>query len=164
MNGMESLVNTLALERAVHERFGVPTDISSVILSRAAVSRTAEATVFLTKKRQLLVYLEASAPLVLADVQKMIRRMGLRAELYFPPKGQPQYFEEIARQKFMAVFPGRTQASSEDLMFYRTLAPYNPALVLIAEVRNGEIYQFDADARGQWRVGARFHYRRIRTS
>jgi len=37
-------------------------------------------------------------------------------------------------------------------------------LVLISEVKNGEIYQFDSDAYGNWRVGARFSYRRIRTS
>jgi hypothetical protein len=48
------------------------------------------------------------------------------------------------------------------LHFYKTLAPYNPALVLISEVKNGEIYQFDSDAYGNWRVGARFSYRRIR--
>lgn len=161
---MKSVVSTVALERTVQERFGVAIDVASVILPRAAVSHTATATVFLTKKKQLMAYIDASAPLVLSDVKKLISRMGLRAELYFPPKGQPQYFDEIGRAKFLTVFPGRTQVSAEDLVFYRTLAPYNPALVLIAEVKNGEIYQFDADARGGWRVGAKFAYRRIRTS
>ena len=51
--------------------------------------------------------------------------------------------------------------SSGDLLYYRTLAPYNPALGIIYEVKNGEIYQFDPDARGGWRVGARFRYKRI---
>lgn len=31
----------------------------------------------------------------------------------------------------------------DDIIYYRTLDPYNPALVLISEVKNGEIYQFD---------------------
>ena len=102
--------------------------------------------------------------MTLGDVKKLVLRMGMRAEMFFPPKGQPHYFDDIATDKFRAVFPGLKIVSSDDLTYYRTLAPYNPALVLISEVKNGEIYQFDPDARGEWRVGARFHYRRIRTS
>ena len=128
------------------------------------MSRTARATVLLSKKRQLLVHIEASSPLLLGDVKKIISRMGLKAELYMPPKGQPHYFDDIGRMKFSEVFPGRKVITEEDIVFYKTLAPYNPALVLISEVKKGEIYQFDADARGGWRVGAKFAYRRIRTS
>jgi hypothetical protein len=93
-----------------------------------------------------------------------VARMGLKAELYFPPKGQPDYFDGIGREKFRDVFPGRSHISSDDITFYRTLAPYNPALVLIGEVKNGEIYQYDSDARGDWRVATKFTYRRIKTS
>ena len=158
------MYDELALERIARDKFGSPADIQSVILANADVSRTAQASVFLTSKKQLMVYIEASSTLLLSDVKKIILRMGLKAELFVPPKGQPQYFEEIGRMKFREVFPGRTHISDEDIQFYKTLAPYNPALILISEVKNGEIYQFDADARTGWRVGARFHYRRIRTS
>ena len=109
----------LALERIAKEKFGFPIDVQSIILWHADVSRTAKASVFLTNKKQLMMYLEATSPLILSDVKKIISRMGMR---------------------------------------------YNPALVLISEVKNGEIYQFDSDAYGNWRVGARFSYRRIRTS
>lgn len=154
----------LALERLMSEQFGFSGDIQSVILANVDVSRTARATVFLTKKKQLILYLHANSPLILSDVKKIISRMGLRAELFFPPKGQPHYFHDIALNKFLNVFPGRTRATDDDLLFYKTLAPYNPALVLISEVKNGEIYQFDPDAHTQWRVGAKFAYRRIKTS
>ena len=90
--------------------------------------------------------------------------MGLKAELYFPPKGRPLYFDEIGRSKFHEVLPGRSNVSNDDIIFYRTLSPYNPALVLISEVKNGEVYQFDTDASGQWRLAAKFAYRRIKTS
>ena len=159
-----ALYDDVALERTLHEKFGFVADIDSVILRSVDVSRTAKATVLLTKKRQLLAYLEASSPLLLSDVRKIISRMGLKAELYMPPKGQPHYFDDIGRRKFSEVFPGRKVITDEDIVFYKTLAPYNPALVLISEVKKGEIYQFDADARGGWRVGAKFAYRRIRTS
>jgi hypothetical protein len=82
--------------------------------------------------------------------------------MYMPPKGQPNYFDEIGRDKFKDVFPGRQNPSAFDLVYYRTLAPYNPALVQIAEVKHGEVMQFDTDARGQWRVAAKFAYRRIK--
>ena len=158
------MYDELALERLARDKFGFDTDVQSIILPRADVSRTATATVFLTKKKQLVAYIEARSPMTLGDVRKLVLRMGMRAEMFFPPKGQPNYFDDIATEKFRNVFPGMRVVSSDDLIYYRTLAPYNPALVLISEVKNGEIYQFDADARGGWRVGARFHYRRIRTS
>ena len=49
-------------------------------------------------------------------------------------------------------------------MFYKTLVSYNPALVLISEIKDGHVYQYDADSADSWRVGAKFAYRRIKTS
>lgn len=152
------------LERAVKDRFGLDIDISQVILRDAEVSRMATATVFLTAKKQLLVHISGHSKLLLSDIKKIVARMGLKAELYFPPKNWPDYFNEIGREKFREVFPGRGHISDDDILFYKTLAPYNPALVLIGEVKNGEIYCYDSDARGDWRVAAKFAYRRIKTS
>ena len=159
-----SVYDDVALERIIQEKFGVEADVGKVIVRRADVSRTAHATLFLTKKKQLLLYMEASSPLLLADVKKLVNRMGLKAETFVPPIGRPTYFDDIGRAKFRDVFPGRTTVTSEDILFYKTLAPYNPALVSISEVKNGEIYQFDADARSGWRLATKFSYRRIRTS
>ena len=152
------------LERAVKDRFGLDIDISQVILRDAEVSRMATATVFLTAKKQLLVHISGHSKLLLSDIKKIVARMGLKAELYFPPKNRPDYFNEIGREKFREVFPGRGHISDDDILFYKTLAPYNPALVLISEVKNGEIYCYDSDARGSWRVAVKFAYRRIKTS
>jgi hypothetical protein len=110
------------------------------------------------------VYVNAHSKQALSDVKKIVTRMGLKAELYLPPKGEINYFDEIGRKKFRDVFPGRGHITSQDLIFYRTLAPYNPALVQINEVINGEIKQFDTDASSGWRIAARFAYRRIKTS
>lgn len=160
----DEIYNDMALERMASERFGLDIDISKIIARDIEVSRVATATVFLTKKKQLLVYVSGHSRLLLSDVKKIIARMGLKAELYFPPKGQPDYFNEVGREKFREVFPGRGHVTDDDILFYRTLAPYNPGLVLISEVKNGEIYQYDSDARGGWRVAAKFAYRRIKTS
>jgi hypothetical protein len=88
----------LALERIAKEKFGFPIDVQSIILWHADVSRTAKASVFLTNKKQLMMYLEATSPLILSDVKKIISRMGMRAELFLPPKGQPRYFEDIGKR------------------------------------------------------------------
>jgi hypothetical protein len=158
------MYDELALERTLKERFGLDVDLGKLIVNHVPVNHTSVATVFLTSKKQLYVYIEGQSKLLLGDIKKIVSRMGLKADSYFPPKGRPQYFEEIATAKFHDVFPGRAHVSNEDLIFYRTLAPYNPALVMISEVKNGEIYQFDTDATGDWRIATKFTYRRIKTS
>lgn len=160
----DEIYDDMTLERIVKEKFGLDIDISQVIVRQIEVSRMTTATVFLTKKKQLLVYVSGHSKLLLSDMKKIISRMGFKAELFFPPKGQVDYFDAIGREKFKEVFPGREHVSEGDIHFYRTLAPYNPALVLISEVKNGEIYRYDSDTRGEWRVAAKFTYRRIKTS
>ena len=161
---MNDIYDDLAIEQIAKKQFGITVEIDKVIVRQVPVSRTAHATVFLTKKKQLYAYVSGQSKLVLGDVKKIMSRMGLKAELYVPPKGQPNYFDDIGREHVRAVFPGKATITANDLIYYRTLAPYNPALVQIHEVDSGEIKQFDTDAAGNWRVAARFAYRRIKTS
>lgn len=154
----------LAIEKAIYAEFGVQLDVDAVIARHFPVSRNAEATLFLSKKEQLLLYIPRSSELLLSDVKKIVGRVGLKAELFFPPKGRPHYFDEVGTQKFREIFPGRSNITAEDIVFYRTLAPYSPALVLIQEVKGGVIYQFDSDSKGGWRQHTKFAYRRIKTS
>lgn len=160
----DDIYDDLALERIAKEKFGLVVDIDKVVARQIPISHTGEATVFLTKKKQLFVFIAAKSKFVLGDVKKIVSRMGLRAEIYLPPKGEVDYFDEIGRQHFRKVFPGRHNPSHDDIMFYRTLAPYNPAMVQILEVKDGEIKQFDTDASSGWRTVTRFAYRRIKTS
>ncbi|MDQ5982257.1 MAG: hypothetical protein QG549_254 [Patescibacteria group bacterium] len=161
---IDTIFDDFAMERLIKDRFGLHIEVENIIAGHIPVSHTVSAAVFLTDKKHLYAYIAAQSSLTLGDVKKFVRQMGLKAETYVPPKGHPNYFDDIARQKFNAVFPGRIQVSSDDLIYYRTLVPYNPALVQISEIPSGEIRQFDTDAHGNWRVAARFAYRRIRTS
>ena len=154
----------LALERSIKDKFGIDADIRQAIVFKVPVSRTAEATLFLTSKKQLYLYITGESKLLLGDVKKIVLRMGLKADTYLPPKARPHYFTEVGSAKFRNVFPGRSHISEDDILFYKTLAPYNPALILISEVNNGTIYQFDADSTSSWRLATKFAYRRIRTS
>ena len=156
--------NEQKLNRLLRENFGIDVDAKSIIVCAAPVSHTSEATLFLSTKNQLYLYVAAKSKQNLGDVKKIVTRMGLKAELYLPPKGRPLYFNEIASQKFHEVFPGRKIVSDEDLVFYKTLVNYNPALILISEVRDGHVYRFDSDAATGWRVAAKFAYKRIKTN
>ena len=157
------LLDDFALEKSAKEEFGVSLEIDNVIARGIDVGNSMKATLFLTKKKQLYCYIFGPARLVLGDVRKLAVRIGLKVEMFFPPKGRPQYFDEIGREKFRVVFPGRHEIHSEDIVFYRTLAPYTPALLLISEVRDGVIYCADSDARSGWRPAVKFTYRRIKT-
>ena len=154
----------ISVERAIKERFGVDADIRQAIVFRVPVGPMAEATLFLTSKKQLFLYINGNSKLLFSDIKKIVFSMGLKAETYLPPKNRPDYFNEVGRAKFCEVFPGRKNISDEDIIFYRTLAPYNPALVLISEVKDGHIYRYDSDSNTKWRAAARFAYRRIKTS
>ena len=160
----EQVYDDLALEKNLKAGFGLDAEVDSVIARRFPVSRTAEATLFLTKKKQLLMYITSQSKMLLADVQKIVSRSGLKAESYMPPRNRPNYFDEVGTEKFREIFPGRGHINAQDIAFYRTLTPYSPALILISEVKSGVIYQYDSDATGEWRQHTRFTYRRIKTS
>ncbi|MBM3210017.1 hypothetical protein FJZ39_01580 [Candidatus Saccharibacteria bacterium] len=155
---LESLADML------EQHFSETLEVQKIIANRIETSRTSEATVFLSKKKQLYVYISAQSSMVRSDVQKMIARMGLKADEYLPPKNQPDYFEQFGATKFRQVFPGRSSYTADDIRFYKTLAPYNPALVKISEVKTGEIYEWNSDASSGWRVATKFAYRRITAS
>ncbi len=158
------IYDDVALERILAEKFGVHTEVGQVIARRISVGGGAYATVFLSNKKQLYCYVDGSARFVLGDIKKIAARIGIKPELFFPPKGRPNYFDEIGREKFKEVFPGRKDAHESDLVFYRTLAPYCPALILVNEVKDGTIYCADTDAVRGWRPAVKFAYRRIKTS
>ncbi len=157
------MYDDIALEQQAKELFGMILDVDHVIVRAVPVSHVAKATLYLTKKKQLMLHVTGNSKLLLGDITKIANRMGLVPELYFPPINKPDYFDEIGRKKFKEVFPSRPKPSAEDIIYYSTLAPYNPALLQISEVKNGEIKQFDTDASGSWRVAAKFAYRRIKT-
>ena len=160
----DHIYDDLAIEKAIKAQFGVAADIDTVIARHFPISRTGDATMFLTTKKQLFVYINSQSKLLLADIRKIASRIGVKVEMYMPPKGRPHYFDEVGEQKFRDVFPGRGTINGQDIAYYRTLSPYNPALLLVSEIKDGVVHQYDSDATGDWRPVVKFSYRRIRTS
>lgn len=160
----EKELEQVEFERRIYDVFNLDIRIKAVIASRVPVGRSATATVFLTTQQLLFCYIDSPSQLTLGDVQRIIRHMGLRAQQYLAPGADVDYFDDLARDKFKEVFPGRPIVSDDDLRYYRTLAQYRPALVQISEVKRGVIKQYDSTAVTSWRPAVRFSYRRLPTS
>ncbi len=158
------MYDEIYLERDIKNHFGIDLEIDKPIVFNVPVGRTANATLFLTANKQLYLFIQGQSHLLLDDVRKITNHMGLKPDMFIPPKGRPNYFFEVGSAKFRQVFPGRKNITENDIRFYRKLAPYNPALILISEIPDGHVYQYDSDSANEWRVAVKFAYRRIRTS
>ncbi len=161
---MDQVFEEVSLEKYIKQAFGLTLEIKSTITERLPVGPGAIARVFLSNKGLLFALIVGQKNVTLGDIKKIVSRMNMRAEQYIPPHADPHYFDTVAKKKFSEVFPGRDNVKDSDLAFYRTLAPYNPALIQIAEVVDGTIKQYDRDAATSWRPSVKFAYRRIRTS
>lgn len=160
---MNPMIEEASFEKFLRVNFGREIDIKNMIAYHLPVSRGAAANVFLNNKNQLFCFIASRSPINLGDVRKFLRRMNLIPSDYLPPKNQKDYFASIAKRKFRDIYPGRGNIQDNDLAYYKTLVPYNPALIAISEVRDGMIKQFDPDAVGGWRVAVRITYRHITT-
>ena len=160
---IDALTNDIAIEEIVKSQFGLQVDVKQMVARGIPVSHTAIANVFLTPKHQLFALIQAQSVLTYGEVRKIAKRMGLEVEEYLPPGHDSSYFNDIAREKFRKIFPGRHDISEDELHYYRTLVPYNPALIRIRSVSGGAIKQFDSHDSSEWRVAAKFAYKQITT-
>lgn len=158
------MYDEITTEKLIKDRFGVDIDIMQPIVRDVPVGHMVRSTLFLNQKKQLYLLVQGESKLTLGDIKKIVAKMHLKAEVFMPPKNNSNYFDDIGRAKFKEVFPGRANITASDILYYRTLALYNPALVLISEVIGNEVYQFDNDSHDKWRPSVKFTYRRIRTS
>lgn len=161
---MDQMFDEVSLERRIYSLFKLDISIKAVIADNIPTSRSASATVILTKDNLLFCFIDSKMHLTLGDIRKMITRMNMHIEKLLAPGADVDYFDSIAKEKFSQTFPGRIAVSESDLAFYRTLVPYCPALVQISGITGGVIRQYDPTAVGNWRPSVRFSYRRMKTS
>ena len=121
------------LEEFIQKHFGVNFGIDEVVSRDLPISYSAEAVIFRTKKKKLYAFLSSEARMTLGDMQYLLNKMNLKPAYFFPPNG------------------------------YKTRVTYNPALVEIAEVKNGEVRCFNSDSIGSWRTAFRLSYKKIIT-
>lgn len=154
----DGLFSPSTLAKQVAGYFGVEMSIERIIANTISVSRTAKATVFTNAHKELYVFIASPMHLTYADMRKMVLHMNLVPVDALPPAGQSDYFEQYGETRFQEVFPGRSSVSPADIRYYKTLAPYNPALWRIDEVRDGEIYEWDPDSSTSWRLAVKYFY------
>jgi len=147
-------------QRMLLTQFNYRGEVDKILLANAYVGSMASATVFFDRKGNLLVFIASKTRLKLSEVQKIINRMGMKAKLYLPPMGDVSYFNVLAREKFETTFPGKRITHPDDLAYYRTLVPYNPALIVIDEVKAGVINVFDSESENGWSGAVNLSYRR----
>lgn len=156
------MLDDLAIEKACKELFGIQVDIADVIIRGLPVGVAARATVFASTNRHIYAFIVSQSGLVLDDVRKIVQRMQTEADKFIPPHGEAEYFDRIGRDKFKAMFPGKPIVGEEDLRYYKNLAPYNPALVLLRKIK-GEIRGFEVESK-TWRKAKDYAYSKIKPS
>jgi len=157
----DEILSDIAIEKTTRQVFALPLEVAKVIVRDLPLSRAARATVFVADSGKLYALVLGDG-LLLADVQKGLSRAGLVPQAFLPPQADAAYFDRIGREKFAEVFPSRQAASSDDLAYYRTLAPYDPALVQIARIKDGQIRGYDLTG-GEWQIAAEYRYTMIAT-
>ncbi len=156
----EAVLDEVTIEKACNERFGIILNTTETLLKAVPVSVSAKANVFMADNHQLYVFIASQSSMVLDDVRKIICRMQCEAKEFLPPYSEADYFDRIARNKFKVMFPGKSITGEDDLRYYKSLAPYNPALVHIAKVK-GEIRGYDAASK-TWRKVKDYTYSKIK--
>lgn len=159
---IQDIAADLALEKQITSSFAADITIQQMIARGLPLSRVAEAEVFLTSRHQLYVFIQAEGAITTGDVRKMVRHMGCEIDDFIGPRGDSQYFTRIATEKFRTVFPGRMPLSEDDLRYYYTLIPYNPALVRVKTVTHNVLYQFDPESESSWRPVIKLVYRSVK--
>lgn len=158
----DALLDDLAIEKICKDSFDRTLDIAEVIVRGLPAGVATRASFFATTKGQVFLLVTSQSGLVLDDVRKIVHRMQCEAEVFVPPHGETGYFDRIGRAKFKAMFPGKPIVGEDDLRYYKNVAPYNPALVLLSRIK-GEIRGFEVESR-TWRKVKDFAYSKIKTS
>lgn len=136
------------IEQKCRDLFDLGVHVRRVVIGNVQTGARARATVFEADRHTLYVLCMGDDTLVLRDVQRMIKGMGIEPEAYLPPHGDKNYFAEFGRQAIKSMYPGRTSSAGLETSFYQALAPYSPALVRIARI-NGEIREYHSPLQ-QW--------------
>jgi hypothetical protein len=157
----EEMLGDIAIEKSCKERFGVSVDIAEVIVRGVQSGVASQSTIFKTTNGQVWLYVASQSALLLDDVQKIVNRMNVEAELFVPPHGETDYFARIGREKFKTLFPGKHITSEDDLRYYKKLAPYNPALIRLSRIK-GEIRAYNTQSKN-WHKNREYNYSKIKT-
>lgn len=136
--------------------FGVNLGVTEIILDSAPSSQNSNTTLFKTANGTIYALCLSEKHLTLADVKVIIRQMGIQADSFLPPNADPDYFNRHGQRIFKSVFPAHRDGNADDISFYKTLAPYSPALVKVSKI-NGLVRKYNTNWR-QWQAALELSY------
>jgi hypothetical protein len=149
MNDVDQEVTTaIEIEHASRVHFSYDFKVKQIIANDLETLKGSRTTVFETTDHKILAFCTSEESLELGDVKHIIRGMGLEASYYLPPAQYHGYFINYGKQAFASAFPGRQITSNDNLSFYESLAPYNPALIKVHTIPDG-VYGY-IPALGKW--------------
>lgn len=147
------------IEHKCRDLFGVDIHVKRIIFSNIQSGVGAKTTIFEADRHTLYAYCHGDDSLVLRDVQRIMRGMGIEPAEYLPPLGEGKYFADYGKQKIKDMYPGRRSHAGLEVSFYQALAPYSPGLVRIASIK-GEIREYHS-AMQQWQKLRDYSYTKV---
>ena len=136
--------------------FSLPIQVSAILFDDIEGSKESYTTLFSTTKGDVYALTTSDAPLLLVDVRNMMRSMNIEPAAYAAPGGDKGYFMRRGHEAFRNTYPGRSSWSSQEALFYQTLAPYSPALVKVARIKDA-VRSFNTST-GRWHKAYEFSY------
>ncbi len=118
-----------SLESTCRVLFGTSIQPKQILESNIPTRKSSYTTIFETTSGEVYALCIANTPLVFADISRIIKDIDTGPVKYLPPRNDAEYFHAYGRKIFQDLFPGRALNPNDDISFYTSLAPYNPALV-----------------------------------
>lgn len=138
---MQASIHKNRIEQYCYENFSVNIRIKNIVARKLLISKDTYLIIFFSEKGSLYGLLTSQNNLDLIDIQKMIKASGIEANYFLPPKGDVNYFTNFGKKKYQIHFPAKTEINDQDIEFYQTLAPYNPALFKINKISRNIKYR-----------------------
>ena len=155
----KSVSKITQVETVCRQYFKVNLHIDKIIVDNMPTSNNSNTTVFRTDNHAIYAICVSDDLLKLADIKKIVKMMGMKAEEFLPPNGDNDYFLRYGQKVFQSVFPGHKSVTAFETVFYQTLTPYCPALIRISKV-NGEIRQYN-NIQNKWQPALELSYLRM---
>jgi len=129
--------------KTCRDHFNVSLPIKEVLFDDIETGPNSYCVLFRTQKNDIYALFQSTSKQTFADVKRAAKAMGLNVEGYFAPYGDRSHFTRYGFAAFQDAYPGRNSWTAQEARYYKTLAPYAPALVRVSRV-NGEIRRFNS--------------------
>ncbi len=158
----DEIITIESLKSIIKDFFGGQIELKRIIVPQLNFSRSSLGSVFIDQKDRLYAIIISQPKLSLGEIKKKLFSANLVYKRFLAPNNDPDFFNNLATEKFKQVYPGLEPKTERDLFYYKSLIKYDPVLVEIKTVKNDLIQTFDSNAKNNWRPCRRFSYNQIK--